>query len=146
MVRKRGQVWSMDLIVAVLVFLLAVSIFLFFTNERVDERESKLVVESENAADSILSASETGILEGDAVNESKLEEMVALSQTPEGYQRLKEQLGVQNDFCVVLLDDNENVILLSNGTTHDIVGFGSEELNVTIEGKTGLCGTSFSTW
>jgi cytoskeletal protein RodZ len=78
---KRGQVWSMDLIIAVIVFLLAVGIFYFFTNERVNEGESKLVVESENAAETVLSDTDVGLLEGDAINETKLEEMVRRSQT-----------------------------------------------------------------
>jgi cytoskeletal protein RodZ len=139
---KRGQVWSMDLIIAVIVFLLAVGIFYFFTNERVNEGESKLVVESENAAETVLSDTDVGLLEGDAINETKLEEMVRRSQTD--YEGLKRDLGVQNDFCVVMLDENENVILLSDGTIHDLVGFGSPDLNVTIEGKTGFCGQSYS--
>lgn len=134
---SKGQVWSMDLIIGVIIFLLAIGIFYFLTNDRAESDQSKLILESQVVADKVASEEGVGILDGTAVDEEKLVRLVQKIQ--KDYHGTKEELGIQHEFCLLLLDEEENVMLLSNGTEHDFVGIGNPELTVTLPSRNKEC-------
>jgi len=135
-----GQVWSMDLIIAVVVFLLAVGVFYFLTNHRANADQSKLQIESQLIANKVTGEEAVSIVNGGAVDEQKLSNLANIP-----YDELKSRLGLSDDFCIVLLDQNGAVILVGNGTEQRVgIGNGNLTLNLTTLGKSFNCSDVYS--
>jgi len=119
----------MDLVVAVIVFLLAIGVFYFFTHGSVTDESSKLQVESQIIANK-LSGDEAGsIANGTAIDEQSLKNLVYAN-----YDDLKETFGVRGDFCIVLRDQDGNIVVLGNQTGSGYkIGVGNEDLNLTFK-------------
>lgn len=124
--RRGGQVWSIDLIIAVVIFLLAISIFYFFTNSRISNNQSKLEIESRIVADKLTGDENVSVMNGTVIDEERLTQLAQLS-----YDDLKQKLGIRGDFCILLYDQDKHVILINNGTDN-LVGIGNPELNITL--------------
>ncbi len=139
--KRRGQVWSMDLIIAVVVFLLAIGVFYFFTQSRTNEDTSKLYVESQLIANKLTGDEQGSITNGTLINDDKLNDLI----DDYTYDELKELLGIHDDFCIVLQDQDGNIILIGNSSTGNRVGLGKDHLDLTIEGVgTYSCGDAYS--
>lgn len=92
---KRGQAWSMDIVIAVIIFTLGIVIFLIYsTNQSMGSKEKLdlLSYEGDNIFKSILSngypedwnnatVKKIGIISNDRINETKLERFYNLSLT-----------------------------------------------------------------
>lgn len=124
-----GQVWSMDLIIGVIVFLIAVGLLLFFSGNQAEKDTSRLRVESRLIADTLTSDQANSIIISGAVDETRL--MTIVSQGANNYQQLKAELGLRDDFCVIMIDQEDNVVVIGDGSQNRI-GFGSDSLNITL--------------
>jgi hypothetical protein len=139
----KGQVWSMDLVIAVIIFLLAIGIVLFFTNTKSQTDTTRLRSESLLIADTLIGAEESGVTTQGAVDEDRLVRVIDKSVT--NYEDLKQEIGLRDDFCIVFLDQNNNVIVLGN-ETRSVIGIGNSNLslNLTSLGRTYRCGEPFT--
>lgn len=133
-VLRRGQVWSMDLIIAVIIFLLSIGALYLFTQHRMENNVAKLQIESQVIANKLVSDRDVMITEDGAINDTKLNKLANTE-----YHHLKEELGVHDDFCIILRDQNGNLIPVGNETTGPLVGVGSSDLNITVDGGTYKC-------
>ena len=124
----------MDLIIAVVVFLLAIGIFYFFTNSKTTTDQSTLKIETQVVAERLTGDESTSILNGTVVDEEKLQNL-----TTTDYETLKASLGVRDDFCIVFRDQEGNIILVGENKT----GIGNPSLNLTIDGTTFKCGEAY---
>jgi len=133
----------MDLIIAVLIFLLAAGIFYYFTGHEAQRDQTKLKIEAQVMADKLASTAELGLVNGSSVDEQKLQQTVGSSV--DDYAALKQKLGLQDDFCVVMLDSDGNLILLGNGTVNR-AGFGNGNLTINMTGinQAVPCGGTYS--
>ncbi len=127
---RTGQVWSMDLVVAVIVFLLAIGVFYFFTHGTVTDESSTLQVESQIIANKLAGDEAGSIANGTAINEVSLKNLVYAD-----YGGLKGTFGVHDDFCIILRDQDGNIVVLGNqsGTGGYKVGVGNGDLNLTFK-------------
>ena len=123
-----GQTWSLDLILAVGIFILFIIAFYVILSGQSDEDVQE---ELEDTASDIVirldaeaGPSKAGIIKDGKINETKLAEL-----SEEDYEDLKQILGISNDFCIFLEDENGRLIPI-NGSK---MGVGGSE--ITINGR-----------
>jgi len=96
MKNKKSQAWSLDLIVAVIIFMFGmILLYLYAINYSSQSRNQldELFYEGSLAAKLILSEEVFGILSDGKINQTKLEDFYNLS-----YETQKTTLGLNNDF------------------------------------------------
>lgn len=126
-IMKNAQSWSIDLIIAVIIFMLVIAIFYAILNSRSEPTIETLEDDSRIA---LATLSEQLIVNG-VINEDKFEEFCLKS-----YEQVKSDLKIENDFCFYLEDKDGNIISCNNGK----VGIGNEQ-DITI--STGIaCGAT----
>lgn len=126
----KGQVWSMDSIIAVVVFMSAISAFLLLiSGDFQDTSFSDLKSDSRKIPQMLLSSgtSELSIIEDDQVNVEKANELQKMD-----YENLKSLMGTKGDFCIYFEDKHGNVVNLSDiANSNEGVGIGSSEVNLS---------------
>jgi len=93
--KKKGQAWSLDAIMAVIIFTAAVLVLFFYALNVLSPADSKLkeiFYEGNLAADLILSENDVGILTDGRVNQTKLDDFLG------SYDQKKQTIGVTRDF------------------------------------------------
>jgi hypothetical protein len=117
----------MDLVFGVLIFMLAVGVIyaLFMSKDR--DTTTPLRIESEVIAVKLSNDPLLRVTEENQLNIQKLNNLTTL-----GYEQLRTQLGVKNEFCIYLEDEQGNVVYIINGTNkYTGIGSGSAELNIS---------------
>lgn len=108
---KRGQTWSFDLIVAVVIFIIVVGVFYAVLN-----RSDEGVVDTQALETNAKSISQQlncdvspvhppCFIDNGEINQTKLAAVASLS-----YTELKELLGTNQDFCIYFLDEQTRII------------------------------------
>lgn len=120
---KKSQSWSIDIILAVVLFMGA--FFLFYAI--LGDDPATMAKNLKNDASLIIKqvSSEglsSNILDRQQVNISKLNELKNLT-----YAELKSMLRVEGDFCIYLEDDKGYVVIVNNSYK----GIGSPNINIS---------------
>ncbi|MFH0867722.1 MAG: hypothetical protein V1831_00240 [Candidatus Woesearchaeota archaeon] len=120
---KKSQTWSMDIMIAIVIFMGTIFIFYSILNNNPDDKTRELQEDASRVLKNIASEdSDVGIIEGVEVNKTRLEELLG-----EDYSEIKKKLRVKNEFCLFLEDENGNIIYL----TPEQAGVGSEKINIS---------------
>lgn len=113
-INKKAQAWSLDAMISVFIFFLAISI-LFFYSINFDKQTSSslddLMNQGNTASNLLLSNEELGIFSNNLISQTRLNEF-----NNADYQIKKSQLGIRDNFYFIL--DNLEV----NGVPVDYVG------------------------
>ncbi|GIU69659.1 MAG: hypothetical protein KatS3mg002_0895 [Candidatus Woesearchaeota archaeon] len=141
MMKKRGigQSWSLDIILAFVIFMLIVGIF--YTLLTKDSKKDKIgnsQIEATFLSGSLDASSGTTssltIIEDGVINKEKLKQLYS-----ENYTEIKKKFGINGDFCIYIVDQYGNLIVVdTNSGTRN--GFGNG--NLTINDKP--CGSIVS--
>ena len=109
---KSSQAWSMDIMIAIILFIGVIFIFYWIVSGSQESKEEQL---KEDA---------TIVLENLNItkNISQLDGLLE-----EEYPELKRKLRIENEFCVYLEDEDGNVIYLRP----DRVGVGSDKISIS---------------
>ncbi|HLP79073.1 MAG TPA: hypothetical protein VK158_00400 [Acidobacteriota bacterium] len=123
--QKRAQNWSVEIIVSLSVFIVMFIAVFAIVQVREPTPLSKVQSESEIFLERFYSSEPSSprayeFIYRNVVDTDKLVELSELD-----YESLKAQLGIKSDFCIILLDENGNVIPI-NGK----YGVGSENIYV----------------
>lgn len=116
---KKGQVWGMDLIIAVSIFSFALTGFYFYAlNEQGSSEETieSLLYYAREISNILLSEGypedwnstnviEMGILTDKKINKTKLEKFYNLTQTESGYAKTKSLFNTAHDYYFFLEED-----------------------------------------
>ncbi len=119
---KRSQAFSMDIMLAIVVFLGAI----FITYSILQGGKGGTVKELEKDASNVLGNlasqdNELGIVNGVELNETKVQQLIETT-----YPEIKQKMRAGNDFCIFLEDDQGNVIYISNQA-----GIGSDKIKIS---------------
>lgn len=93
---KRGQVWSLDLMVSLVLFLAAITLLLTYAMNQFSEVEGELnsfYFEGASATELLLSETGVGIMSDGMVNQTRLDSFAGM-----GYTSMRSSLGVNHDF------------------------------------------------
>jgi hypothetical protein len=121
---SKSQTISMDALIAVALFMVAV--ILFFTlsgSSNGEKRAEGLQTESGKALSSVSSSmnSTDTFLKGSKIDQRKLDEISGL-----GYSDLKNVIGISSDFCIHFEDEQGNIVNISGNKT----GLGSSMVRI----------------
>lgn len=122
-IKSNAQSWSIDIILAVIVFIGAFFIFYAVINANPNTRagslkkEAVIVIKQFGSEDALIR-----VVDNNEVNESRLNELKNLS-----YDELKRRLRIEGDFCLYIEDDKGNLILINNSYK----GIGSSNINLS---------------
>lgn len=124
----------MDLIMATVLFIAIFGAFYGFITYIIIEPEEKMLAREGQQVVTSLSAknSTTQIIEAEELDMQKIEELVK-----QDYPQLKGQLGLKNDFCIYIEDEDGNLVKMGVNTS---IGNAKAMLNRTGVGET-PCGT-----
>ena len=131
-----GQSWSLDIILAFVIFVLIIGIFYTMLNTNADNKTEHLQLEANAVANNLDSAtglnSSLSIMQKGSIDKNKLEDLYNST-----YPQLKNQFGIRGEFCIYLIDQYGNLITV-NTTEGELNGFGNG--NLSINGQP--CGSS----
>jgi len=136
---KRAQVWSIDLFIAVVIFLLALGVFYFFMSRDTAETQSKLKIESQLIATKLVGEEQGSIINGTTLDDQKLESVLNME-----YDQLKQELNIKDDFCVVFKDQEGRVLLIGEENLTGIGNNDAESLILTLDGENFTCGERYT--
>jgi hypothetical protein len=118
---KRGQGWSMDVLVSVGLFVAGLLLLYYFIGERSDTTLPPDIIDEGRQIPELLSTehNETiGFIDGGKIDREKLEQFANIT-----YNETKKILGVQSDFCIYFEDEEGYIVNVSG----PMVGIGSEK-------------------
>ena len=120
---SKAQSWSIDIIIGVLVFIGAFFVVYALLNSNPETKTTNLKEEASIVIKKMTSEGYLKIVDGNEINESKLNELKNLP-----YDELKRILAIEGDFCIYFEDDKGNLVLIDNSYK----GVGSQ--NIVIGG------------
>lgn len=107
--KKRGQGWSLDAIVAVIIFVVLIIVVLWFMTFAVKNNRLEALKSEGESIPEILEGDEPfGFIVGKRIDKERLAEF---SKLP--YEEIRKQLGIKADFCIHLQDEDGNLINIS---------------------------------
>ena len=103
---KKSQSFSVDFIIAIVVFMGVIILFYQLLNPGTEPKTIELQEEAALVArHTEEQTSPLSILDEDTVDEVKLQTLVDSVNEEGGYEALKSELGIINDFCIYFEDD-----------------------------------------
>lgn len=127
--RLKGQVWSMDAILAVVLVVMAVIGLIVFSSSQVSTRRTAtLVEESAVLSDTLGAPGDIGVI-ADTLDEQRVAQLARMD-----YLQIKQELGLASDFCIHFTD--------TAGNLKDVGGvrfLGSPSINVSVGGLRYTC-------
>lgn len=117
---KKGQTLSLDLLIAVIIFMAIVALFvsLIFSGDSTamlrDDAERLF-----SSFDKSTNPGGLGIIEGNQLKTAQLQDLIN-----QDYETLKGELGITGDFCIVVVDDTGGLIRLGERAGEDLYAYG----------------------
>lgn len=106
---KTSQAMSMDIMIAIVVFIGTVFVFYSIIEGQQDGKTEDLQDDASIVLKNVISEDpNVGIVDGTEVDETKLQQLLG-----EDYARIKEKIRVENEFCIFLEDKNGDVIYIT---------------------------------
>ncbi len=128
---KKAQLWSLDSIIATIVFISAITAFILVLSSNYSFYGiEEIKYESEVVPQKLLTSENTeiSILTDNLVDLEKLKTLQEYE-----YEELKSLLGVQGDFCIFFENSDGEVVNLSQmtGAVGNSMGLGSNKINIS---------------
>ena len=130
---SKSQTWSVDIMLAVMIFIAGVIIFFYIVSYSGDKDVvDKLTAESEIIPERIISSDEdtangSTFVIGNKVDNERLE---LVSSAP--YDVLKDEMGIVSDFCIHFEDENGNLVNIGDDPLNPVYSIGNPSINFTI--------------
>ncbi|MGV8140861.1 MAG: hypothetical protein ACP5NW_00300 [Candidatus Woesearchaeota archaeon] len=127
MLKKRGlgQSWSLDIILAVVIFVLIIGIFYTVLGSNKKDKTQELTLESKTVVSNLDMAngqtSNLTIIDAGEIDTDDLRKLYMSD-----YDNLKKELGIKGEFCIYLVDQYGKLITV-NTTSGDIGSFGNPD-------------------
>jgi hypothetical protein len=123
---ERGQVWSVDVLLGVVIFVSVILIFYVTMSNRQKVDVKELQVETNSLKAELEKNGELGFIDNGAVNETKL--LSFLQNVSYNYTAVKDKLGIKGDFCIFYADADGNLVPIGPNKQ---VGVGSGDISIS---------------
>jgi len=134
----RSQTFSMDILVALAIFIAGIVIFLFLINGNADNKTGdKLVSEAESLPQKLIASDEYSSTNTTIVIGNKVDSWLLNRSLSKNYTALKRELDLVNNFCIHFEDDNGNVVDLNEDPCKVQYSMGDPRLMLTIKDQSG---------
>ncbi len=137
---RRAQAWSLDLIIGVLIFMIGAGVIISLLTSKDDQDPAPLRVESEVIATKLVAEESLQVAPANQLDMATLYALAANSS--EDYDTTREGLGVQNEFCIYLQDEDGNLVFIQdpNDPTQSYAGVGSSNGDLNLTNQNIPCG------
>lgn len=125
---EKGQVWSIDVLLAVVIFVSVILIFYVTMVPRQKPQLKDLEIESSELKLELEKNYEFGFITDDEINDARF--LVFIKNATTNYTALKRKLGVKGEFCIFFEDSEGNIVALDNSTSL-IVGIGNSSIVIS---------------
>jgi len=132
--RGKGQSWSLDIILAFVVFVLIIGIFYTLVSQNKKDKTQDLTLESNTIVSNLDAANGLNTLS--VINKGNIDQQRVQNLYDSSYNSIKQQFGIRGDFCIYMIDQYGNIITIDT-SKGQLAGFGNG--NFTINDKP--CGT-----
>lgn len=123
LINPKAQSWSIDIIIAVVLFIGAFFAFFAFLNQNSNSKAGDLQQDASTIIKQVgAEKSPLNIIENNALNITKMNQLKNIS-----YEELKQMLRVQGDFCIYIEDEQGHIVLVNNSYK----GIGSPDINIS---------------
>ncbi len=105
------------------VLILVLGTFLVFLTP---DRKKQLAIEAESMSETATNPyANISFVKGDRIDKEKLKQVANLS-----YEEIKQEFGVQNEFCMYIVDQDGNLIPITLDDNRSLVGIGRGEARI----------------
>jgi len=124
---RKGQAISIDLILALLVFVSVIVGFFYVVSILSEKDETGTIKRQGEDIPRSLQAnvSKFAFIKGNQIDIAKL-----LEFADQDYRQLQNSLGISNDFCIFIEDENGNVIPIEDSSGKKKAGIGSSKVTL----------------
>lgn len=127
---KRGQTWSVELIISLSIFIVVIIGVFASLSSRPSNSVEDLQQQSQQFIRKFYSNEQStrtsySFIENNQINNEKLGQLSTKS-----YSALKSELGLSDDFCIFLLDSNDKIIPIQGNDGHTYYGIGSNSIQL----------------
>lgn len=120
---KASQVWSMDIMIAIVIFIGAIFVFYSILSDKYSSKTDELQDDASVVLENLASeGSDMGVIDGVQINVTRLEELLG-----KDYSEIKKKARIKNEFCIFFEDEDGNIIYISQ----DQAGIGSGKINLS---------------
>ena len=133
---NKSQTWSMDVMIAVVVFIMGLFVFFTIIENKSDSGQLReLIVEGERLAN-IMEVSGESDNPCSFIVENKIDKE-KLTKCADNYNITKTLLGAEKDFCIYFEDSKGNIINITSLTDQRGIGFGDPSITYSIYDENG---------
>jgi len=125
---ERAQVWSIDVLLALVIFVAVILIFYTTLNARQNPGLKELQMEASALKIALEKNTRIGFISSDKIDSTKLQNFS--QRVGEDYSGVKEELGIRGDFCIFYEDEEGNLIPVDGKA-----GIGNSTDKLLINGK-----------
>ena len=127
--RGHGQSWSLDIILAFVIFVLVIGIFYTLLNNNKGDKTKDLSLESKTVVSNLDSSNgHTNNLT--IIDDGDIENNKLLTLYDSDYDDLKRQLGIRGEFCIYIVDQYGNLVTAELANGSEVGSFGSPDYTV----------------
>jgi hypothetical protein len=126
---ERAQVWSIDVLLAVVIFLSIIMIFYVSLNSQSKPNIRDLQSEAGFLRTQLEVSQDFAFLTQDQINDTKFQQFADV--VTNDYDDTKQKLGMRSDFCIYMEDEDGNLIILKNSAGDNLTGMGSQAINIS---------------
>jgi len=120
----RAQVWSIDVLLAVVIFISIILIFYVTISSNQGPKLKGLQQEAANIKAELEKHSELSFIDSGQINYTHMQNFS--DEVAVNYTEIKERLGVTGEFCIFYENEQGNLVLVDNKT-----GIGSGGINIS---------------
>jgi hypothetical protein len=135
---ERAQVWSVDVLLAVVIFVSVILVFYVTMSKPIKPGMTSLETNAGDLKVELEKNYELGFINKDNIDEQKF--LAFLGNSTNNFTGLKKKLGISGNFCIFFEDSDGNIIIISDEAQgiSNFTGIGSNE--TCISGY--YCGTT----
>ena len=132
-IRSKSQSFSMDIMVALGIFIIGVIVFLYLVigNSSKDVSD-RLATDSENLPQRLIAPDEYTTTNTTFVVENKVDTQRLNKTMTRPYNELKREMDITSDFCIHFEDENGNIVDLDEASNYMVYSMGNPKLNITV--------------
>src|SRR3989344_1872448 len=123
MQNRKSQAWSVDVILAVVIFMGSFFLYYALANSSPDSEVAGLKADANSVIKQVSNEGNTlSVVSQQEINITKIGELKNLN-----YDDLKSQLRVDGDFCIYIEDEKGNLVMINESYR----GVGSQNINIS---------------
>lgn len=123
MLRRKSQAWSVDVILAVVIFMGAFFLYYAIANSSSSSDVTALKADASSVIKQVSNEGDPlSIVSKQEINITKVSELKDMN-----YDELKSQFRVEGNFCIYIEDEKGNLVLINDSYR----GVGSENINIS---------------